>query len=57
MDQDIASIGLANFQFHDLRHTANTLAAASGASTRELMHRTGHASMRTVDLPARYQRA
>lgn len=34
--------------FHDLRHTGNTLAAASGASTRELMHRMGHASMRAA---------
>ena len=32
------------FRFHDLRHTANTLAANTGASTRELMHRMGHAS-------------
>jgi integrase len=32
------------FRFHDLRHTANTLAATTGASTRELMHRLGHAS-------------
>ena len=38
----------ANFTFHDLRHTGNTLAAASGASTRELMHRMGHASMRAA---------
>jgi integrase len=33
------------FHFHDLRHTGNILAAASGASTRELMHRMGHSSM------------
>ena len=32
----------------DLRHTGNTLAAASGASTRELMQRMGHASMRAA---------
>ena len=32
------------FRFHDLRHTANTLATTTGASTRELMHRLGHAS-------------
>jgi len=38
----------ARFHFHDLRHTGNTLAAASGASTRELMHRMGHASMRAA---------
>ena len=29
-------------------HTGNTLAAASGASTRELMQRMGHASMRAA---------
>ncbi|MEU0082259.1 site-specific integrase [Micromonospora tulbaghiae] len=43
-----ASVGLAGFHFHDLRHTGNTLAAASGASTRELMHRMGHATMRAA---------
>ena len=36
------------FHFHDLRHTGNHLAASSGASTRELMHRMGHASMRAA---------
>ncbi|HEX5406452.1 MAG TPA: tyrosine-type recombinase/integrase [Pseudonocardiaceae bacterium] len=36
------------FHFHDLRHTGNHLAAASGASTRELMHRMGHGSMRAA---------
>jgi integrase len=35
----------AGFHFHDLRHTGNDLAAQSGASTRELMHRMGHATM------------
>jgi integrase len=35
------------FNFHDLRHTGNSLAAA-GASTRELMHRMGHSSMRAA---------
>ncbi len=34
--------------FHDLRHTGNHFAAASGASTRELMGRMGHASMRAA---------
>ena len=33
---------------HDLRHTGNTLAAATGASTKELMVRMGHASMRAA---------
>ncbi|WP_430782961.1 tyrosine-type recombinase/integrase [Actinoplanes sp. G11-F43] len=36
------------FHFPDLRHTGNNIAAASGASTRELMHRMGHASMRAA---------
>ncbi len=43
-----------NFRFHDLRHTANTLAAATGASTRELMYRMGHASPAAA---LRYQHA
>jgi integrase len=34
--------------FHDLRHTGNTLAAATGASTKELMARMGHTSMRAA---------
>jgi integrase len=38
----------AGFHFHDLRHTGNHLAATSGASTRELMHRMGHSSMRAA---------
>jgi integrase len=29
---------------HDLRHTAATLAAAAGATTKELMERMGHTS-------------
>jgi integrase len=37
-----------NLRFHDLRHTGNTLAAATGASTRELMARMGHASSRAA---------
>jgi integrase len=36
------------FHFHDLRHTGNHLASQGGASTRELMHRMGHASMRAA---------
>jgi integrase len=43
----------ADLHFHDLRHAGNHFAAASGASTRELMGRRGsreHA--RGVDLPA-----
>ena len=41
-----ATAGLPDgFRFHDLRHTGNDLAARSGASTRELMHRMGHSTM------------
>lgn len=42
------------FRLHDLRHTANTLTAASGASLRELMRRMGHASPAAA---LRYQHA
>lgn len=42
------------FVFHDLRHTANTMAASAGASTRELMHRMGHRSSAAA---LRYQHA
>ncbi|HXY43217.1 MAG TPA: tyrosine-type recombinase/integrase [Acidimicrobiales bacterium] len=37
-----------HLHFHDLRHAGNTLAAATGASTRELMARMGHASPRAA---------
>ncbi len=40
--------GLRHLHFHDLRHAGNTLAAATGASTRELMARMGHASPRAA---------
>ena len=38
----------AGFHFHDLRHTGNHLAAQAGATTRELMHRMGHGTMRAA---------
>lgn len=45
----VVSAGLPKgFHFHDLRHTGNHLAALSGASTRELMQRMGHSSMRAA---------
>ncbi len=45
----VVAAGLpAGFHFHDLRHTGNQLAANSGATTRELMHRMGHGSMRAA---------
>ena len=46
--------GLSGVRFHDLRHTGATLAAATGASTKELMLRLGHASS---DAALRYQHA
>jgi integrase len=48
------SVGVPGLRLHDLRHTCNTLTAATGASTRELMHRMGHASVRAA---LRYQHA
>jgi integrase len=36
------------FRFHDLRHTGNHLAAQTGASTRELMQRMGHSTVRAA---------
>jgi integrase len=47
-DQARKATGLRHFHFHDLRHSGNTLAAATGASTRELMARMGHSSPRAA---------
>jgi integrase len=47
-DKAIQAVGMEGFRFHDLRHTGNTLAAATGASTKELMSRMGHASPRAA---------
>jgi integrase len=47
-DRARRSVGMDTFHFHDLRHTGNTLAAGTGASTRELMARMGHASARAA---------
>lgn len=42
-------VGLTGLRFHDLRHTAGTLAArVPGATTKELMARLGHASPRAA---------
>jgi integrase len=46
--------GRPDLHLHDLRHTGNTWAAATGASTRELMARMGHG---TPDAALRYQHA
>jgi integrase len=43
-----AKLGLTGLRFHDLRHTGNTLAAQSGVSTRDLMARMGHDSVRAA---------
>ena len=48
------SIARPDLRLHDLRHTGLTLAAATGATTAELMHRAGHAS---ADAALRYQHA
>jgi integrase len=44
--QAVEAIGVPGLHFHDLRHTGNSLAAAAGASLRDLMDRTGHDSAR-----------
>ena len=44
----IEKVGVGELRFHDLRHTGNTLAAATGASTKELMSRLGHSSPRAA---------
>ena len=48
------SVGLLDIHLHDLRHAAGTLAAQTGATTKELMARLGHAS---PDAAHRYQHA
>ena len=48
------TIGRSDLRLHDLRHTGLTLAAATGATTAELMHRAGHAS---APAALRYQHA
>lgn len=51
----IAKTGIEkDLHLHDLRHTGNTLAAATSASTKELMVRMGHASAAAA---LRYQHA
>jgi integrase len=43
-----ASAGVPDAHFHDLRHTGGTLAATTGATTKELMARLGHSSPRAA---------
>ncbi len=47
-------MGRDDLTFHDLRHTAATLAAQNGATTAELMARMGHT---TAQMAMRYQHA
>lgn len=47
-----AAIGRPNLRVHDLRHVGAVLAAQSGATTAELMHRLGHT---TPQMALRYQ--
>jgi integrase len=43
--QDARAVaGRPDLRFHDLRHTGATLAAATGATLAELMHRLGHST-------------
>lgn len=53
-DRARRSVGLPDLHLHDLRHVAGTLAAATGAGTKEIMRRLGHA---TQDAALRYQHA
>jgi len=46
--------GCPGLRFHDLRHAAATIAAETGATTKNLMHRMGHASPAAA---LRYQHA
>lgn len=43
-----AAAGAPGVHFHDLRHTGGTLAAATGATLKELMARLGHSSPRAA---------
>jgi integrase len=43
-DRARTKVGMKGFTFHDLRHTGQTLAAATGATLADLMLRLGHAS-------------
>ena len=47
-DKAKVATGLERFHLHDLRHTGNTWAAATGASAKELMVRMGHSDERTA---------
>ena len=53
-DRARRSLDLEYVHLHDLRHVAGTLAAATGAGTKEIMRRLGHA---TQEAALRYQHA
>ena len=53
-DRARRQVGLSDIHLHDLRHVAGTLAASTGAGTREIMRRLGHA---TQEAALRYQHA
>ncbi len=42
------AVGVHGLRFHDLRHSAGTLSAVAGATTKELMARMGHSSPRAA---------
>lgn len=44
----VKDMGLPGLHFHDLRHTGNMLAAASGAGLKDLMARMGHDNVRAA---------
>ncbi len=44
----LAEVGIEDMKPHDLRHTGNTLAAMTGASTKELMARFGQSTSRAA---------
>jgi len=44
----VEKAGIPGLHFHDLRHVGGTLAAATGASLKELMARLGHSSTRAA---------
>ena len=44
----LAASGLPKIHIHDLRHTRNTLAAATGATLKELMTRMRHSSTKAA---------
>ena len=53
-DEARQATGLTQFTLHDLRHAGGTMAAWTGATTKELMARLGHS---THDAALRYQHA